>query len=165
MKIKDLTREELAKLPAPFEEKDIDSLLIEDGGDYDSEHWRPDRFRVDFTRPWLQFPPNASARRVFVKHLMQSVRRSIYTIAPKLYNEADITEAIDRHIPHVKKKYKEAMAKLDPVAGDAKGRRAAQNSRKSTVCSLMSDLFAAQLTHLFFSYLTVGWRLVDPETV
>jgi hypothetical protein len=65
---------------------------------------------------------------------------SMYMVSRALSNDADVAEAIDRHIPHAKKKYKEAMAELDPVAIDARGRHSAQNSRKSTVrhsqCSL-----------------------------
>lgn len=154
LRIKGLTRKEIAKLPPPIEDTEIDDLLIEQNG----EHWTPARFRIDFTRPWTQFEPNASARRVFIGHFLHNSNN--YTIHADLRNELDIGKAIDRHLPHARKMYKEHTAALDPKLARANARHHSQNSRKATVSAQLHRILLILIVSA--SFLGVAERRADP---
>ncbi|PIL33266.1 hypothetical protein GSI_04716 [Ganoderma sinense ZZ0214-1] len=100
------------------------------------QYFTADNFRVDFVKPWKEFPFNLSAHDFFASHLVRVLKGGGYKKAavPARYHTYDhVAEALDVHMDHARRRYREAVSPPDTDEIEKEKRKARMVSRRGTL--------------------------------
>lgn len=122
---------EMAAQNPPLDEDDV--FEYQASG---SKYFTMDNFRVDFVQPWKEFPFNLSARDFFANHLLHVLKGGGYTkagIPPRYHTYDHIGDALDVHMEHARKRYREEITPPEPAEKEKEKRKSRMVSRRGTV--------------------------------
>jgi hypothetical protein len=132
LRIKNLSPNQLRRLPPPLTDEEVERF---DNNDDGTVLCTPKNFRIDFSRSWKTFQFNQASCDVFVAHFLKCVENRFYEtfdLLPEYLTEEKVGIALDAHVDYIHHGYK----KLDEPPTrprDAELKAQAQNSRKDTV--------------------------------
>ena len=100
------------------------------------QYFTADNFRVDFVQPWREFPFNLSARDFFATHLLRILKGGGYkkaAVPPRYHTYDHIGAALDVHMDHARKRYREEVDPPETEQVKSNRRKARLVSRRGTV--------------------------------
>ena len=100
------------------------------------KYFTADNFRVDFVQAWREFPFNLSARDFFANQLVRVLKGGGYkkaSIPPRYHTYDHVAEALDVHMDHARRRYREAVDPPDANEVETGKRKARMVSRRGTV--------------------------------
>ena len=113
---------------------DDDEILYYEGSG--PQYFTEDNFRLDFVHAWKEFPFNLSARDFFANHLLCVLKGGGYkkaSIPPRYHTYDHIAEALDVHMEHARKRYREVIEPPTPTDKEKEKRKNRMVSRRGTV--------------------------------
>ena len=100
------------------------------------QYFNKDNFRIDFVQPWREFPFNLSARDFFANHLLSVLKGGSYkkaSIPPRYHTYDHIGDALDVHMEHARKRYRQEIEPPTPSDKEKERRKNRMVSRRGTV--------------------------------
>ncbi|PIL26617.1 hypothetical protein GSI_11311 [Ganoderma sinense ZZ0214-1] len=100
------------------------------------QYFNNGNFRINFFQPWKEFPFNLSVCDFFANHLLRVLQGGGYkkALVPPCYHTYDhIGEALDVHMEHARKHYRETMHLLTPTDKEKEKRKSRMVSRRGTL--------------------------------
>lgn len=119
----------------PLTEQQIEAYNRRDG----SFVCDPKDFRIDFKHSWKKFPFNKEARAIFIDKYLAHVAGGAFFNNPTpshLLTRESIGELLDNHMDYCRLRWRHSFTPLSAERLMEIARRAAQNSRKHSVCVL-----------------------------
>ena len=134
----------MAKQNPPLSEDEVFNYMASD-----SQYFNEDNFRINFVEPWREFPFNLGARDFFVNHLLRVLQGGGYKkadILPRYQTYDHFGEALDSHMDHARKCYRDEVQPLEPAQKEKEKRKNRRTSRRGTVSQFQFYLCALRLT-------------------